>query len=133
MTFGKKKKKYRQLKKLTQAQVAEAVGISKRTYIYYELGQKYPRRASTLYRLAELFGIDSNLLIVQDDERYLDLLRETYKEERSVWLINELRGLLQDDRLSDEERQAFYGKLKEVMLEFQHFGSNDFVDTAPPS
>ena len=43
MTFGEKLHKLRDSQKLTQTQMAELLGVSLRTYQYYEAGRMYPR------------------------------------------------------------------------------------------
>lgn len=49
-------KKYRNACKFTQEQVANALGIERSTYTYYETGKSKPN-AETLIKLAKIFGI----------------------------------------------------------------------------
>ena len=68
MTFGEKLRQYRTKQKMTQQEAAQGAGISRRTYLYYESGEKYPRSKETVQRLADLFGVDINRLLPEDDE-----------------------------------------------------------------
>ena len=67
MQFGEKLKKLRKEKKLTQEEVAQAIGISRRAYISYEQQNIRPRNREVYNRLAKLLGCDVNYLIVDDD------------------------------------------------------------------
>lgn len=56
MEINEQLKFIRQQKKLTQKQVADAIGIDKSTYAHYELGRRVPN-AKTWIRLCNLFGL----------------------------------------------------------------------------
>lgn len=66
MTFGERIRSLRTAKGLTQAQVAERVGISRRAYVAYEQQGKRPRRDETYKKLAEVLGCDENVLRLAD-------------------------------------------------------------------
>ena len=53
MKFGEKLKYLRTEKKLTQADLAKAVGVSLRTYASYEQEGRYPRKRELYGKLAE--------------------------------------------------------------------------------
>lgn len=130
MTFAEKCRKFRTAKRLTQEQVALAIGISKRTYIYYETGEKFPRRLETVEKLAELFGVDVNELVVLDDERFLELRRNRSVAERANELISELRELLLDETKDREKRAETVNKLKSLCEEFELAAENKLNDEA---
>lgn len=54
--FGNRLKKLRQQKKLTQSQLAEAVGLDQSTISYYERGKKAPE-IQTLDKIATFFNV----------------------------------------------------------------------------
>lgn len=59
--FGKKLKLMRRNTYLTQANVADQLGIERSTYSYYETGKTFPR-ISILTKLTEVFDCDFNAL-----------------------------------------------------------------------
>lgn len=66
MSFGERIRSLRTAKGLTQAQVAEQVGISRRAYVAYEQQGKRPRRDETYGKLAEVLECDENYLRLAD-------------------------------------------------------------------
>lgn len=111
MTFGEKCKKYRSEAKLTQQQTADAINVSRRTYIYYETGRKLPRSRRTVEKLAGLFGIDPNLLIIENDERFIELQRERPAAERIISALDDVRAILSDGSIDPKQKQDFASKL----------------------
>jgi len=57
--FAQNLRKYRKGNRLSQQQVADAVGIDRSTYAYYELGHSVPR-IDTAVKLARLFNVAFN-------------------------------------------------------------------------
>lgn len=110
----KKLKILRKNKGLTQTQVANAVGIGRQAYAYYEKGEREPS-PETLCKLADFFGVSVDELLGRtpqlfDDARVpktevqelFDQLTAHQKElvlERMRAFIdaNEERGLYRDD------------------------------------
>lgn len=111
VTFGEKCKQYRHAAKLTQQQAADAIEVSRRTYVYYETGRKLPRKRETVVKLAELFGIDPDLLIIEDDERFLALLRERSADERIEYLMQEISAVFSDETIDRNQKQMFANAL----------------------
>ena len=70
MTFGEKLKELRKKKKMTQEEVANEIGISRRSYIAYEQESIRPRRQETYEKLAKTLGCDVNYLRVEDTVGY---------------------------------------------------------------
>ncbi len=66
MKFGEKLKALRNNKKMTQDEVANAVGVSRRAYIAYEQGNARPRKQETYDKLAATLGCDANYLRIED-------------------------------------------------------------------
>ena len=70
MRFAEKLKQLRQAADMTQPEVAEKIGVSYRMYQYYETGGRYPQNASVYSKIAELFNVDTNFLL-SDEDRYI--------------------------------------------------------------
>ena len=67
MALGEKLKEYRTAKGLSQAAVADKVGISRRSYIMYEQDDSIPKKKETYEKLAEVFECDVNELLAYKD------------------------------------------------------------------
>lgn len=114
MTFGEKLKMYRLKKRLTQAEAADAAGISRRTYVYYETGSKLPRKRETIDKLAELFGIDSNFLFITDDEiihKQEEKLPADYQAEK---MIKYAQRIFSDPSLDIGLKESLYRMITEL-------------------
>lgn len=114
MTFGEKCRKYRTALGLTQEQTAKSAGISRRTYSYYESGQKYPRQKETVEKLAALFGTESRFLIIEDDD---DILLSSDRQQRMNRIMNDLRQLAEYDA-DDETVRQFFRSVSEFCKSF---------------
>lgn len=62
MSLGNNIKKYRKLNKLTQEELAEKVGMSKTTIVFWEKGTREPQNKE-LKKLSELFGVPVDILL----------------------------------------------------------------------
>ena len=114
MTFGEKLKMYRLKKSMTQAQAADAAGISRRTYVYYETGKKLPRKRETIDKLAELLGVESDFLFITDDEiinKQEEKLPMDYQAEK---LIQYAQRIFSDQTLDIEIKESLYKIITEI-------------------
>lgn len=66
MMLGKRLKELREHRKLTQADVAKALGIDRTTYGKYETGDSSPHYEK-LIQLADFFGVSVDYLIGKTD------------------------------------------------------------------
>ena len=117
MNFGEKCRKYRTEKKMTQEEVARAAGISKRTYIYYETGNKYPRKIETAKKLASIFGTNVNSLLITDEE-YLSEPQEIKPEQNDKEKLTEmLEHFFHDENIDIESKKQIYQAVSELYTE----------------
>ena len=72
MRFGEKLKKERKKMHLTQEQVAEKIGITRRAYISYEQKDVRPRNKETYKLLASVLDCDVNYLIRDDSNDFMN-------------------------------------------------------------
>jgi transcriptional regulator with XRE-family HTH domain len=122
MTFGEKVKSERTKLNITQADLAARIGVSRRIITSYENNQSFPRSRETYKKLAEIFGIDVNYLLTEDESFELDA-REKYGSrgaKQAHDLIEQMGGLFAGGSLSDEDidgvmraMQDLYWKAKE--------------------
>ena len=69
MEFGKKLKILRLKQRLTQAEIAKSIGISRRAYVNYELKNVRPRKQEVYDKLAESLGCSVGYLKVDGPEK----------------------------------------------------------------
>jgi transcriptional regulator with XRE-family HTH domain len=65
MTFGTKLRKHREIARLSQQEVADAIGVSQSTYNLWE-SDKSRFRVDYLPKLAEVYGVDIGELIPEN-------------------------------------------------------------------
>ena len=107
MKFGEKVRKLRKEKKITQQEVADIIGVSRRTYISYEQDGRYPRKREIYTKLAEIFGVDTNYLLMEDEDVFLASERDGKNgKAQADELVAELSGLFAGGELSEADRDA---------------------------
>lgn len=84
MTTGKKIKKYRTLKGLTQKELGEAVGLSDDRIRHYELGDRVPSK-ELMKNIAKALDVPTEYLVDRKLEKESDCFY-------CLWEIVELRG-----------------------------------------
>lgn len=114
MTFGEKVKQARKNKGLTQTQLGEMIGVSRRTVTSYEADAFPPRTKEVYYKLAEALDVNVNYLLTQEDEFVMDAgERYGYRGKKGAEaLVCELTGLFSGGELAEED-------MDELMLAVQ--------------
>lgn len=114
MTFGEKVKKARKALGLTQTELGEIIGVSRRAVTSYEIDAALPRTKDAYYRLAKALKVDVNYLLTEGDVFILDA-GEKYgsrgKRDAKL-LVEELTGLFYGGELAEED-------MDELMLAIQ--------------
>ncbi|MCU4639321.1 LexA family protein [Acinetobacter courvalinii] len=70
-TLGNRLKSLRKSKKLTQQQIADAIGVSKTSVIYWEKDENLPKHDS-LMNLSQILGVTSDYLLHGKDDNLLE-------------------------------------------------------------
>ncbi len=109
MRFGEKLRERRTEMGLTQAQLAEMSGLSKRTVIYYEQGRTYPRDRSVYKRLADILGIDADYLHNENDDFALKAMASygARGKKQAEALMADVTGLFAGGDMADEDLDEF--------------------------
>jgi len=108
MKFGEKLKELRTGKKLSQDELAKAVGVSRRAYIGYEQEGRYPRYREVYGKLAEILGCDVNYLLAEDEEFVTEAAAQygSRGKHQAEQLVSELSGMFAGGELSDADKDA---------------------------
>ena len=137
MTFSDKIKRSREVADLTQQELADLVGVSKRTIASYESTNAVARR-TTIVKLARALKVSVRYL--SDDEctdPLADIEKDDYVEEarqrygasgaRDVdALLRDNAALFAGGELSQEEKDAFFGAVMRAYVASKDIASVKF-------
>lgn len=126
MTFGEKLRHIRVGQRKTQAEVAEAIGVSSRTIILYEQGQRKPKSEEVYARLEKLFDVPAEFWKKESDNDFSEASLYAHGSSGKVQadkLVGEIAGLFAGGKLSEEDAdqvmlalQKAYWAVKEKRL-----------------
>lgn len=118
MTFGEKFKAEREKRKLTQQEVADALGINRRMITRYENGISFPRTKDAYRKIAEYFKVDVNYLLTEDEE-FVVQASEQYGSrgmKQAKDLIEGMSGLFAGGTLSEQDKDAVMKALQDIYI-----------------
>ena len=108
MKFGEKIKNARVAKGLTQAELAEAIGVALRTIVSYENGDSYPKKREIYGKLATALDLDTNYLLTENEE-FINEAGEKHGirgKKYAQQLVAEVSGLFAGGSMEDEDLDA---------------------------
>lgn len=103
MLFGQRLKKLRTDNKMTQEQLANKLGISKRTLINYEKGNCYPKSTEVFSKLSEIFMVSVDFLMMDSTNKYNATIDS---KQQAASLISEFSALFSGGKLEDTDKDA---------------------------
>ena len=105
MKFGEKIRTLREKSGLTQAELAELLGVNKRTVIGYEREGHYPRQRAVYQNLADTFHVPVDYLYTEKVSFFENAESAYGKKGRqeAQLLAQELSELFIDGELTDED------------------------------
>ncbi len=127
MTLGEKIRILRRRAGLSQGELADQIGVTRRALVYYESNQRHPREQSIINRLAEILGVTPEFLtderetIAKTKEEYF--LDEAAKEDNRNGMAEAKRflehthSLFAGGELSDEDKDALFEVLTEIYFD----------------
>ena len=119
MKFGEKVRRLRTQRKMTQEELAKAVGVSHRTVFAYENGETYPRRREIYKKLADFFETDINYLLTEDEE-FIAEAGEKYGpkgQAQALEILEQASALFAGGELSEDDRLAFVHEIQQLYLD----------------
>lgn len=122
MNFGKKLRDLRKRRQLTQAELAEVLGLSLKTVRNYETGVCYPKQREIYYTLSDYFKVDVNYLLTDTDISGEHFLSETRLQDRARLLITEARNLFFSPELSSDYKKEVADAIHEIYYEARYVG-----------
>ena len=106
MKFGEKVKTLRKEKKLTQAELAKAIGVSARAVQNYEITDAHPKQRDVYKKLAEVLDVDVNYLLTEDEE-FIYEAQDRYGRrgaKDAQELVSQVSGLFAGGEVTEETK-----------------------------
>lgn len=116
MTFAEKFKEERVKKELTQQQVADSLGITRKMITLYEKGTSLPRTREAYKKIADFFDVDVNYLLTED-ENFVVQATEKYGargKKQAQDLVDGISGLFAGGTLSEQDKDAVMKALQDI-------------------
>lgn len=110
MSFGEKIRAFRDEKNLTQPEFAKMIGVSVKTLVHYEAGDRYPRDIEVYRKIAAVMDCDYNYLM-GDGEDFLSRVYSEHgkRELDKVKLLTEgVSSLFAGGELSDDDKDIAF-------------------------
>jgi len=129
MKFGDKVREQRKKAGLSQADVAAAIGVTKRTLINYEGGTSYPQDRSVYIKLAKFFDVDVNYFLTENEE-FLTLAAESYGkrgQDQANLILQQAAALFAGGELSETDQLAFIHNMQALFLESKQIAKEKFT------
>ena len=116
MNFGEKLQMLRNEKGLTQQELSEKIGVTKRTLQGWEKDGRHPKQADLYDRLAEVLGVEVSLLR-SDTDLFITKAGEAYgagSRRQAEKMVDDFAGMFAAGNLSEEDKDAVMQALQEV-------------------
>ena len=129
MKFGDKVKELRIQIDITQEELAKKIGVSPRTIFAYENGETYPRRRDIYNKLADLFEVELNYLLTEDEE-FVTVARERYGRKGGVQaqdLLDQATVLFAGGELSENDQLAFIHEMQRIYFDSKERAREKFT------
>jgi transcriptional regulator with XRE-family HTH domain len=129
MKFGDKVKDLRLRRNMKQDELAKALGVNVRTIAFYEKGEKYPRKRENYYKLAEIFGVEPNYILTEDEE-FITEARDKYGKKgqtQALDVLNRASALFAGGGLSDADQLAFIHEIQRLYFDSKERAREKFT------
>jgi len=116
MNFSEKVKTARLSLGYTQKQLAQATHVSLRTIVSYEKGDNYPRKRETYAALAKALHVETNYLLMEEEESEVDVAEKLHTRgiSQAQTIIAGFSLLCAGTTLSEEDKDAVMKALQDI-------------------
>ena len=116
MTFGEKVREARKNLNISQDDLSNKMGVSRRTVTSWETDKSFPRTRKVYEKLAETLDVPLNYLLSDDDAFVLDASEQFgYRGKKGAEkLVQELTGLFAGGELAEEDMDALAFAVQEA-------------------
>lgn len=119
MSFGDKLKDLRIKSGMSQEQLAQKLGITRRSIVYYETSERYPKKREILLGIAKVFSVPVDFLVTEKEEFIIDA-GEKYGNagvRDANELIAEIGGLFAGGKLDEEDKDKVFKAITDLYFE----------------
>ena len=116
MQFGEKLQNARTAKRMSQAELAKAAGMTTRTIQYYETGDRLPRTRGIYAKLAEALEIEENILM-DDNTDFILRASEKYgsRGKEQAWdMVADFSTMWAGGEMEEEDMDEIMHALQEA-------------------
>lgn len=116
MKFGEKLKALRKEHDFSQIELAKKVGVTYKSIASYEKGTSYPRNRDVYKKLSEIFDVDINYLLTEDED-FIVQAKEKYGSKgakQAQELVAELSGLFAGGDIEEEDMDALANAVQQA-------------------
>ena len=127
MQLGEKIKAARKAAKMTQPELAKAIGVSTRTVQFYEANQRAPRNATAIIRIAEILKVKTDYFLsdvelekVQAQNAFLDGAQKQYGTRGKVQakhILEQASALFDGGGLNEADQETFFETMTEIYFD----------------
>lgn len=118
MTFGEKVRNERNRLGLSQDELAEKIGVTRRVISSYENDSSRPRGTERYNKLADALGLNINYLL-SEDEAFIANVEDNYGRrgaKQAKELLAEVTGLFAGGEMADEDMREMVDAIQEAYL-----------------
>ena len=118
MTFGEKVRNERNRLGLSQDELAEKIGVTRRVISSYENDSSRPRGTERYNKLADALGVNINYLL-SEDEAFIANVEDNYGRrgvKQAKELLAEVTGLFAGGEMADEDMREMVDAIQEAYL-----------------
>ena len=119
MLFGEKLKKLRCDAKMSQQELADKLGVTRRSIVYYETKSRYPKTKDVISGIAKIFNVDLEYLLSDSDEFVFEAEQKYGSKGRkdAMELVGEIGGLFAGGTLADEDKDKVFKAISDLYWE----------------
>lgn len=116
MTFGEKIRGRRGELNLTQDELAQKIGVSRRVITSYENDRSRPRGTEGYRRAAEALKVNINYLLSEDDEFINEAERRygAHGARQAKGLVSEISGLFSGGDITEEDKDEMMRAIQDA-------------------
>lgn len=119
MKFGEKLSECRKQANMTQKELGANIGVSARSIINYEVNGSYPKKREVYTKLAEIFKVDINYFLTEDEEFTLEA-SEKYGakgQNEAKQILEQTSALFAGGELDEKDKDAFFKTMTEIYFD----------------
>ncbi len=119
MPFGEKLRKLRRDSGLSQSALADALGVTRRSIIYYENGSRYPKTRDIIVKASTLFKVSVDYLVDNDDEFIMNAQFRygTDGKNDAEEIVTQLGALFAGGTLNDDDKDKVFKAISDIYWE----------------